>query len=64
MILITKSRDNALGITTGCGLDEKEVGVRVPVSSRPVLRPTQTPIQRVQGALSPGISSQDVNITN
>jgi hypothetical protein len=29
-----KSRDSAVGIATGYGLDDREVGVRVPVGSR------------------------------
>jgi hypothetical protein len=56
------SRDSAVGIATGYGLDGRGVGVRVPVgsrffstSSRPVLGPTQPPIQWVSGALSPGV---------
>jgi hypothetical protein len=32
--LFNKSRDSAVGITTGCGLDYPRVGVRVPVGSR------------------------------
>jgi hypothetical protein len=28
------SRDSAVGIATGCGLDDREVGVRIPVGSR------------------------------
>jgi hypothetical protein len=53
--------DNAVGIAIGCGLDGREVGVRVPLgarffllstSSRPVLGPTKPPIQWVPGALS------------
>jgi hypothetical protein len=56
------SRDSVGGIVTGYGLDDRGVGVRVPVesrifstSSRPVLRPTQPPIQWVPGALSSGV---------
>jgi hypothetical protein len=51
-----------VGIATGYGLDDRGVGVRVPVgsrffstSSRPALRPSRPPIQWVLGALSPGI---------
>jgi hypothetical protein len=50
------SRDSVVGIATGYGLDDRGVGVRVPVgwrifytSSRPVLGPTQPPIQWVPG---------------
>jgi hypothetical protein len=56
------SRDSAVGIVTGYWLDDRGVGVRVPVgsrifstSSRPALGPTQPPIQWVPGALSPGV---------
>jgi hypothetical protein len=57
-------RDSAFGITAGYGLDDREVGVRVPVggknfqfsiSSKPALGPTQPPIQWVLGNLSPGV---------
>jgi hypothetical protein len=55
-----KIRDNAVGITTGYGLDDRGVGVRVPVgsrifstSSRPALGSTQPSIQWV--ALYPGV---------
>jgi hypothetical protein len=57
------SRDSVAGIATGYGLDNRGVGVRVPIgsiilfytSSRPALGPTQSPIQWVPGALSPGV---------
>jgi hypothetical protein len=48
-------RDSAAGIATGYGLGDRGVGVRVPVRSRMALRSTQPPIQRVLGALSPGV---------
>jgi hypothetical protein len=32
--MIPMSRDSAVGIATGYGLDDREVGVRVPVGSR------------------------------
>jgi hypothetical protein len=49
------SRGSAVGLTTGCGLDNRGVGIRVPVVSfRPALRYTQPPIQWLPGALSPG----------
>jgi hypothetical protein len=51
---------------TGYGLDDRGVGVRVPVGSRIFssprrperLRSTQPPIQWVPGALSPGVKRQ------
>jgi hypothetical protein len=58
------SRDSAVGIATGHGLDDRGVGVLSPGrgknflfsrSSRPALGPTQPPIQRVLGTLSPGV---------
>jgi hypothetical protein len=56
------SRDSAVGIATGYGLDDRGVGVRVPVgspkSSRPALGSTQPHIQWVPGALSPGVRRQ------
>jgi hypothetical protein len=57
------SRDSAVGIATGYGLDEKGVGVRVSVESTIFSSPrrpdrlwgsTQPPIQWVTGALSRG----------
>jgi hypothetical protein len=61
-IIFHSIRDSAVGIATGYGLDDRVVGVRVPVgsiifstASRPALRPTQPPIQWVTGALSSGI---------
>jgi hypothetical protein len=33
------NRGSAVGITTGCGLDHREVGVRVPVESRILISP-------------------------
>jgi hypothetical protein len=53
----------AVGIATGYRLDDQGVGVRVPLgarffsstSSRPVLGPTQPPIQWVPGTFSPGV---------
>jgi hypothetical protein len=58
------SLDRAVGIATGYGLDDRGVGVRVPVGSRiflfsascrPVLGSTQPPIQWIVEALSPGV---------
>jgi hypothetical protein len=56
------SRDSAVGIATSYWLDNRGVGVRVPVevknfhfsmSSRPVLESIQSPIQWVPGGLFP-----------
>jgi hypothetical protein len=61
------SRDNAVGIVTAYRLDNRGVGVQVPVgvknflfftSSRSALGSTQTHIQWVRGALSPGVKQQ------
>jgi hypothetical protein len=58
------SRYSAVGIATSYWLDDRGVGVLVPVgvknfylstSSRPALGSTQPPIQLVPGAFSPGI---------
>jgi hypothetical protein len=56
------SRDSVVGIATSYGLDDRVVGVRVPVvsrifstSSRPALGSTQPPIQFVPGTLSLGV---------
>jgi hypothetical protein len=57
------SRDNVVGIATSYGLDDRRVGVRVPVGSRifsvpdrpAALRFTEPPNQWVQGALSLGV---------
>jgi hypothetical protein len=57
-----KSRDSVVYIATDYGLDDPGVGVRVPVgsrifstSSRPAMGSTQSPIQCVPDALSPGV---------
>jgi hypothetical protein len=56
------SRDSSVGIATGYGLDDRGVGVRVPVrvknflfstASRSNLGPNQPPIQWVPGAPFP-----------
>jgi hypothetical protein len=54
--------DSVVGIATTYGLDNRGVGVRVPVrsrifstSSRPALGSTQPPIQWVPGALTAGV---------
>jgi hypothetical protein len=56
------SRDSAVGIATGYGLDEQGVwsssggkNFHFSISSRPALGPTQPPIQWVPGALSSGV---------
>jgi hypothetical protein len=58
------SRDSVVGIATDYGLDDRGVGVRVPVGSRifsspprpdRLWGPTQPPIKWVPGALSPGV---------
>jgi hypothetical protein len=61
--LCCRSRDSSVGIATGYGLHNGEVGVRVPVGlrifstlSRPVLGPIHPPIQWVPRALSLGVS--------
>jgi hypothetical protein len=58
------SRDSVVGIVTGCGLDDRGFGVRVPVGSRifssscrpnRLWGPNQPPIQWVPKALSPAV---------
>jgi hypothetical protein len=36
-----ESPDRAVGVATGCGLDDREIGVRVPVESRIFISPCQ-----------------------
>jgi hypothetical protein len=62
---IVGSRDGVFGIATGYGLDDRGIGVRVPVgsrifstSSRPAVGPTKPLIQWVPGALSAGVKRQ------
>jgi hypothetical protein len=57
------SRDSVVCISTGYVLDDRMIGVRVPIvsrifstSSRPAQGPTQPPIQWVPGALSPEVN--------
>jgi hypothetical protein len=56
-----KSRDSAVCIANGYGLDDQGVESRwennfhFSMSSKSALRPTQLPIQWVRGALSPGV---------
>jgi hypothetical protein len=56
----SRSRDSVVGIATGYGLDDRGVGVRVPVgsrifstSSRPTLGSTQTSYSMGTGGFSP-----------
>jgi hypothetical protein len=60
------SRGSSVGTASGYGLDDRGSTVRFPAgggnsffffstASRPILGPTQPPIQRVQGALSLGV---------
>jgi hypothetical protein len=60
-----RSWDSVVGIATGYELDDRGVGVWVPVgsrifstSSRPALGPNQPSIQCVPVALSPGVKQQ------
>jgi hypothetical protein len=53
---------NVVGIATGYELDDRGVGVQIPVGSRifstsfrPALGPTQPRIEWVSGVLSPGV---------
>jgi hypothetical protein len=57
-------------MATGYGLDDRGVGVRVSVGSRifsmssiPILKPAQSPIQWVPVALSPVLSDRAVKLT-
>jgi hypothetical protein len=52
---VRMSRDRAVGIATGYGLDDRGVGVGVSVGSRPAPGPTQPPILWVPEALSLGV---------
>jgi hypothetical protein len=55
-----ESRDIAVGIATGYGLDDQGMGVRVPVGARILTsscRSDQPPIQWVPGALLPGVKA-------
>jgi hypothetical protein len=60
----TQVRDSSVGIAIGYGLEGRQVGARIPVRSRffllstscrPVMGPTQSPVQGLQGTLSPGV---------
>jgi hypothetical protein len=60
------SRDGIVGIATCYTLDDRVAWVLVPArarifskSSRPALRPTQTPIKWLQKALSPDVKRQE-----
>jgi hypothetical protein len=59
------SRGSSVGVVTGCGLDVQSyipgsIGKIFFLSTgpRPVLGPTQPPIQWVPGVLSPGVKRQ------
>jgi hypothetical protein len=58
---LSDMRDSVTGIATGYGLDDRGVGVRVPVGSRIFSSPSRpdrlwpSPIQWVPWALSPGV---------
>jgi hypothetical protein len=63
---IKRSRDSVVGIATGYGLEDRGVGVRVPVRStiffspgRPDRSGAQPLIQWVPGAVSPGLKRQE-----
>jgi hypothetical protein len=62
LLHVARSRDSAVGIATGYGLDDWGVGVRRPVgsricstSSRSSLGSTQLPTQWALGTLSAGV---------
>jgi hypothetical protein len=67
------SRNRAVSVATGYGLEDRETGVRVPVGSRifsssrrldrPALGSIQPPIPWVPGALSPGCNGRGVKLT-
>jgi hypothetical protein len=56
-VIDARSRDGVVGIATGYQLDDRGVGVGVPIgsSSSRALEPTQPPIQWVLGILSPAV---------
>jgi hypothetical protein len=63
---LRRSRGSSVSIVSDYGLDDRVIGVRSPAGakdfplasvSRPVLRPTQPPIQWLPGVLSPGQSA-------
>jgi hypothetical protein len=58
-LLYIVSRASVVGIVTGYGLDDREIGVpsprRVSTSCIPAVGPTQPPIQRAPWALSSGL---------
>jgi hypothetical protein len=60
-VMEARSRDSSVGIATAYGLDDRGVGVGVPVGSRiftisfrTALGSTQSPIQCVPGVKQPG----------
>jgi hypothetical protein len=65
-----RTRHSVVGVATGYGLDDRGVGVRVPVgsrifstSSRPTLGSTQPPIQWVPGLFLRGESGRAMKLT-
>jgi hypothetical protein len=59
-----RSQSSSVTIVSDYGLDDRVIGVRSPAGaegfssvSRPVLGPTQPPVQWVPGVLSPGQSA-------
>jgi hypothetical protein len=73
VLCVGMSRDSAVDIATGYGLDDRGVGVRVPVESRILSSPrrpdrlwssTQPPIQWLPGVPSPGVKRQGSEVDN
>jgi hypothetical protein len=53
-----EGQDSSVGLATGYGLDDWDSIFVFSIASRLALGPTQPPIQRVSGALSPGVKRQ------
>jgi hypothetical protein len=69
--LFIESRDSSVGIEMGYGLDSRGLNsgrgkvFLFSIASRPVLRPTHSPIQLVPGALSTGVKRpESAEVTN